>query len=201
MGFMSVMYTIFSQSQVLWVSCTRLSATHKCMSVKYAIVSHSRLLWVSCTRSSATSECFQVLMLQSTTKGADLRRLLTKRMDLWENCAFDTLVQKALRCSESLKKLSSRKSATQRKRDHEYSINVFHRLLLQSKLRSAVGDGLQNATVADFSPRWTWPKQKPLQVARRRSVFWMLSQWNTQGQDHRAKKPTPRNLLFPLCLH
>ena len=62
---------------------------------------------------------FQVLMLQReprTTKGADVRRLLTKRMDLWENCAFDTLVQEALRCSESLQKSSSRKSAEQRKR-------------------------------------------------------------------------------------
>ena len=65
-------------------------------------------------------------------------RLLTKRMDLWENCAFDTLVREALRCSESLQKSSSRKSAEQRKRDHEHSMNVFHRLMLRGKLRSAV---------------------------------------------------------------
>ena len=73
-----------------------------------------------------------------TTKGADVRRLLTKRMDLWENCAFDTLVQEALRCSESLQKSSLRKSAAQRKRDHEHSTNVFHHLMLQGKLSSAV---------------------------------------------------------------
>ena len=49
---------------------------------------------------------FRMLMLQKEpliNKNADIRWLLTKRMDMWENCDIDVSMSEAIRCNESSK--------------------------------------------------------------------------------------------------
>ncbi|KAF6201996.1 hypothetical protein GE061_004392 [Apolygus lucorum] len=61
--------------------------------------------------------------------GTDIRRLLQKRMDLWNQEKYDDLVQEAMRCD--------RQMPTAQKRDEDHKIRIFTRLVLQGKLRDA----------------------------------------------------------------
>ena len=81
---------------------------------------------------------FQFVILQRVPlvrKASDIRHVVSKRLELWETGRFDTLVAEAVRCSESLGKRSGCSTSRQ---EHDHSVRVFHRLLIQGKLRSAV---------------------------------------------------------------
>lgn len=62
--------------------------------------------------------------------GSDIRRLITKRMDMWCNNLFDELLQEAVRCNRQMKK-----PLVQCNEDHK--IRIFTRLVLNGKLRDA----------------------------------------------------------------
>ena len=81
---------------------------------------------------------FQFVVLQRearVTKTADIRHLVSKRLDLWESGRFDVLFSEAVRCSETY---GRRRQSGAPQQEHEHSGRVFHRLMLQRKLRSAV---------------------------------------------------------------
>ena len=65
-----------------------------------------------------------------------VRWLLTKRMDMWENCDCDMLMSESIRCNKS-SKITLRDAAKQ-EQEHKHSIKIFHRLMIQGKLRAAV---------------------------------------------------------------
>ena len=80
-----------------------------------------------------------MLMLQKEpliNKNADIRWLLTKRMDMWENCDIDVSMSEAIRCNKSSK--IKRRNAAKQEQEHEHSTKIFHRLMIQGKLRAAV---------------------------------------------------------------
>ena len=84
---------------------------------------------------------FQAVVLQKEPlmkKSADVRRLLTRRMDLWEGDEFEILMSEAIRGNKSFQRSRWRGDAAWQKREHEHSVNVFHRLMIQGKLRAAV---------------------------------------------------------------
>ena len=65
-------------------------------------------------------------------KGADVRRLLERRLELWQQNQFDLLVQEAGRCDWGLCRTSH--SVV----DEESVIRVFTRLMLHGRVRAAV---------------------------------------------------------------
>ena len=65
-------------------------------------------------------------------KGADIHRLLERRIELWRQNNFDLLVQEAERCDKAL--CRTRHSAV----DEDSIIRVFTRLMLRGKVKSAV---------------------------------------------------------------
>ena len=81
---------------------------------------------------------FGVMMLQRdclVRKGCDIRHLLERRKKLWRDEQFDTLVQEAVRCDQSLhnsRRLPSFKDS------QEHLIKVFTRLMLKGNVRAAV---------------------------------------------------------------
>ena len=78
---------------------------------------------------------FSSLMLQrdrGVKKMADVRRLLERRMGLWESGEYDLLFQEALRC-DKLWKTTHRND-----NDNEHIVKVFTRLMLRGKVRAAV---------------------------------------------------------------
>ena len=78
---------------------------------------------------------FQFVIVQReplVRKASDICRVVSKRLELWETDSFDTLVAEAVRCSESLGKRSGCNTSRQ---EHDHSARVFHRLLIQGKLR------------------------------------------------------------------
>lgn len=85
---------------------------------------------------SANSErififCAALLQRDRPVKtGPDVRRLLERRMDLWQEQKFDELVSEAVRCDRKLK--VSRQAYNQ-----EHKVRVFTRLVLAGRLRDA----------------------------------------------------------------
>ncbi len=81
---------------------------------------------------------FQVIILQKeilVKKTADIRRVIQRRLQLWDEGQFDVLMQEAMRCSETFLKRYRKEN---RQGAHDHTVKVFHRLMLQGKLRSAV---------------------------------------------------------------
>ena len=81
---------------------------------------------------------FCAMMLQRdrlVRKGCDIRRLLERRMKLWRDEQFDTLLQEAVRCDQSLRNSRRRPSF---KDSQEHLIKVFTRLMLEGNVRAAV---------------------------------------------------------------
>ena len=71
---------------------------------------------------------------QSVHKGADIRRLLDRRLTLWKDESFDVLIQEAERCDRSLR--NSYHTSSRRTDDH--LVKVFTKLMLQGNVRAAV---------------------------------------------------------------
>ena len=65
-------------------------------------------------------------------KGADVRRLLRRRMDLWRESQVTELLCEAERCSQQLPK------PREGKQGDDHTIRVFTRLMLRGQVRSAV---------------------------------------------------------------
>ena len=64
---------------------------------------------------------FQMLMFQKEPlikKSADIRRLLMKTMDMWENCDNDVLMSEAIQWNESSK--IKRRNPTKQEQEHEH---------------------------------------------------------------------------------
>ena len=83
---------------------------------------------------SERSSIFGRLLLQKDKqikKTADIKRLISRRMDLWEAPKFEELIQEAEQCDKKLGR-SSGKNMTD-----ESAHLVFSRLILQGKLREA----------------------------------------------------------------
>ena len=81
---------------------------------------------------------FQFVILQKevlVTKTADVRRLISKRLEMWAEGSYGALFSEAVRASQSHGKRLARSSTP---REHDHTIRVFHRLIIQGKLRSAV---------------------------------------------------------------
>ncbi|KAI5742861.1 hypothetical protein M8J77_012006 [Diaphorina citri] len=64
------------------------------------------------------------------TKGADIRRLLKKRLEMWNNGHFDELLHEAERCNRQMKTGNGDVS-------EDHKVRIFTRLVLQGKLRDA----------------------------------------------------------------
>ncbi|KAI5747291.1 hypothetical protein M8J77_013130 [Diaphorina citri] len=64
------------------------------------------------------------------TKGADIRRLLKKRLEMWNNGHFDELLHEAERCNRQMKTGNGDIS-------EDHKVRIFTRLVLQGKLRDA----------------------------------------------------------------
>ncbi|KAF6212999.1 hypothetical protein GE061_010712 [Apolygus lucorum] len=62
--------------------------------------------------------------------GEDIRRLLRKRMELWEGGKYDELIQEAERCDRKL-------NGPRRKEDGDHKVRIFTRLVMQGRLRDA----------------------------------------------------------------
>lgn len=62
--------------------------------------------------------------------GANVIRLLKRRIGLWDNALFDELLQKAVRCGRQVK-------ISYNKLDDEQRVRILTRLVLQGKLREA----------------------------------------------------------------
>lgn len=80
---------------------------------------------------------FSSVMLQRdrmVRKGCDIRRLLDRRLSLWQNEQYDVLLQEAARCDQSLR--NSYRSASCTSRDH--LVRVFTKLMLEGNVRAAV---------------------------------------------------------------
>lgn len=87
--------------------------------------------------------CSTVLQRDKMIKnGSDIRRLIKRRLDMWNNALFDELIQEAIRCDRQL-------PASKQPLDEEHKTRIFTRLVLQGKLREATrwitdrsGDGV-----------------------------------------------------------
>ena len=65
-------------------------------------------------------------------KGADIRRLLERRIILWQQDNFDVLLQEAERCDKTFQRTRNRTP------NQDAVVQVFSRLVLQGKLKAAV---------------------------------------------------------------
>ena len=78
---------------------------------------------------------FSSVVLQrdrSVVKGADIRRVIERRLIMWDKGDFDLLVQEAERCDKSLR------PRTKFNHDKTHTATVFTRLMLQGKVKAAV---------------------------------------------------------------
>ena len=78
---------------------------------------------------------FMAVMLQRgamVKRGADVRRLVKRRMAAWRESRIDELIQDAERCAQQWPR------PQQGKQDDEHMIRVFTRLMLRGQVRSAV---------------------------------------------------------------
>jgi len=69
-------------------------------------------------------------MVKDIKKTKDIRRLLTKRIQLWDDRKYDETIHEAEMCDKMLPKRSTNVS------DDE-AVKIFDRLVMQGKLRSA----------------------------------------------------------------
>ena len=69
---------------------------------------------------------------KSVKKGADIRRLLERRITLWQQDNFDLLLQEAERCDKTFRRTRNRVP------NQDAVVRVFSRLVLQGKLKTAV---------------------------------------------------------------
>ena len=84
-------------------------------------------------KKSEIAVCFIPLMLQkdkSFSKTADIRRLISRRMRMWTDGLFETLIQEAEACDKKLPKNGTNMTEDQ-------AIKIFSRLMLEGKIRSA----------------------------------------------------------------
>jgi len=80
---------------------------------------------------------FSSVILQhdrSVSKGCDIRRLLDRRLSMWQDGKFDVLRQEAQRCDRSL--CNSFRSRVKDSDNHV--VKVFTKLMLQGNVRAAV---------------------------------------------------------------
>jgi hypothetical protein len=87
------------------------------------------------TYSSERLMVFSAVMLQRdrlVRKGIDIRRVLRRRMGMWQDGEFDLLVEEAIRCNKSLRRTTSPKAA------ETHLVSVFTKLMLQGKVKSAL---------------------------------------------------------------
>ena len=81
---------------------------------------------------------FQVLILQREMlvfKSLDIRRLIGRRLKMWEDGLFDALMHEAERCDRSF---ANGRDSKRREQSFEHTERVFHRLMIEGKVRSAV---------------------------------------------------------------
>uniref|UniRef100_A0A1X7TG66 Reverse transcriptase domain-containing protein n=1 Tax=Amphimedon queenslandica TaxID=400682 RepID=A0A1X7TG66_AMPQE len=77
---------------------------------------------------------FSSLILQhdrTVKKGCDIRRVLERRLGLWQEEKFDVLLQETVRCDKALK---NRRKVN----DDDHVVKVFSRLMLQGRIRAAL---------------------------------------------------------------
>ena len=88
------------------------------------------------TCSSERLLVFSSLILQrdrTIRKGVDIRRVIERRLDMWDKENYDVLVQEAVRCDKLLK------SHHRARRSESHFTSVFTRLMLLGKVKAAVG--------------------------------------------------------------
>ena len=84
-------------------------------------------------KKSEVSICFPPLILQrdkSIVKTADIRRLISKRLELWKQNKFMELISEAENCDKKLPRKQANIS-------DEKAVQIFTRLLLRGKIREA----------------------------------------------------------------
>ena len=92
---------------------------------------------------------FSSVMLQRdrmVRKGADIRRLLDRRIKLWRQESYDLLLQEAARCNQAL--LRRRHSPI----DEEATVRVFTKLMLRGKVKAAVRWATERSQGVVLSP-------------------------------------------------
>ena len=104
-------------------------------------------------------------------KGADIRHLLERRIELWRQGNFDLLVQEAEHCDLALRR--THHSAV----DEESIIRVFTRLMLCGKVKSAV--------------RWATKRAKGIVLAPSDVVFGSTTVMDALREKH----PPPAHLI------
>ena len=81
---------------------------------------------------------YQVLILQRealVSKSADVRRLIGKRLEMWENGLYDALMHDAERCDRTF---GHGNNARRQEQECALTERIFHRLMIEGKVRSAV---------------------------------------------------------------
>ncbi len=135
-----------------------------------------------------TADClvvFSSLLLQRD-KGvkkmaADVRRILERRMNLWESKDFELLYQEACWCNKSLRSSGGRKD------DKANVVKVFTRLMLQGKVKAAV--------------RWLSEKLRsgilsPLDVVEVSDSSSQKSVWEVLRSKHPESRPPSEDSLI-----
>ena len=90
---------------------------------------------------------FSSVVLQrdrSVRKGPDVRRVIGRRLDMWQDDKFNLLIQEAIRCDKSL--------VSKRRITESYMSSVFTRLMLQGKVKSASGGCLTMLEIVCYRP-------------------------------------------------
>ena len=93
-----------------------------------------------CKQVSERLIVFQVVLLQHDTavsKSADVRRLITRRLQLWEDSQFQVLLQEAECSDKSLGRLQHVSRELQQA-DCAQTSRIFHCVMIQGKVHAAV---------------------------------------------------------------
>ena len=81
---------------------------------------------------------YQVLILQRealVSKSADVRRLIGKRLEMWEDGLYDALMHDAERCDRTF---GHGNNARRQEQECAHTERIFHRLMIEGKVRSTV---------------------------------------------------------------
>jgi hypothetical protein len=73
---------------------------------------------------------------KGVTQAADIKRLLQRRVAMWRNGEFETLVQEAERCNKELQAVAKAKRG--KPRDKDQTASIFAKMVFQGKLKDAV---------------------------------------------------------------